>query len=157
MRTISDAQLQDFLAQAAAHPRGRINHNLHTHDEPVQRMLNALSMDTYLTPHKHENPDKVELLCALIGEVACIQFADGGAVREVHIIAPQGPVRLVDIAPRVYHTIMPLTPSVVLEIIQGPYDAATHKQFAPWCPLEGHADAPAYWAALRAQVAAWGR
>ena len=42
-------------------PRLRLNHNFHDDlADPINRMLNALEPGTYLQPHKHENPDKLD-------------------------------------------------------------------------------------------------
>lgn len=67
-------------------------------------------------------------------------------------MSPNGLVRGVDIAPRVYHNFVALTLCVVLEIIQGPYHAETHKQFAHFAPLEGTADCAAYLARLETYI-----
>lgn len=152
LRPVTDAFLHDLLEQARQSPRGRINYNLHAPEEPVQRMLNVVTPGSYITPHKHENPDKVELICPLIGRIAMYQFDVEGNVTGLHVVDASGPTRLVDIPPRTYHTFFALTPAAVLEIIQGPYDAKTHKKFAPWAPLEGDADANAYMERLLALV-----
>lgn len=138
MRTITHTQIRELIEEAEQSERKRMIFRLHEHDEPVQRMVNALVPGTYITPHKHENPDKVELMSILAGRVALIQFSDAGEIDEVHLISDRrDDAQIVDIPPRTYHTMVALEPSAVLEIIQGPYDAATHKQFAPFAPLEG--------------------
>ncbi|MCC6615913.1 MAG: WbuC family cupin fold metalloprotein [Anaerolineae bacterium] len=152
LRPLTDAFLHDLIEQAEQSPRGRVNYNLHAHDEPVQRMINVVTPGSYITPHKHENPDKVELICPLIGRIVMFQFDDVGEVTGLHVVDANGPTRLIDIPPRTYHTFFALTPTAVLEIIQGPYDAKTHKKFAPWAPLEGDAAAGAYMERLLALV-----
>ena len=152
LRPLTADFLHDLLEQAHRAPRGRINYNLHALDEPVQRMINVVTPGSYITPHKHENPDKVELICPLIGKIAMYQFDDQGNVTALHVVDAAGAIRVVDIPPRAYHTFFALTPAAVLEIIQGPYDAQTHKKFAPWAPLEGDADALAYMNRLLALV-----
>ncbi len=152
MRTLSSEFLQDLLDQASRAPRGRVNYNLHRADEPVQRMINAVQPGSYITPHKHENPDKVELIAPLIGRVVLFHFdADGGVIAH-HVLDAEGPLRAADIPARAYHTFFALTPAAVLEIIQGPYDAATHKKFAPWAPLEGTPETAAYMRTLLDRV-----
>lgn len=141
LRTITQAQINSLIEQAAQSPRKRTIYRLHEHHEPVQRMVNALVPGTYTPPHKHENPDKVELFTILVGRVAVLQFDSQGRVEEVQVMDAGGPVKVVDIAPRTYHALVALQPSAVVEIIQGPYDAATHKQFAPFAPAE---DAPGW-------------
>ena len=152
MRLITQELLEDLIERAQQSERKRVPYNLHEYHEPVQRMVNALIPGTYVTPHKHQNPDKVELIAVLIGKVACFKFSDTGEVQEVHVLEVDGPVRAVDIRPGIYHTFIALAPSAVLEIIQGPYHPDTHKQFASWAPLEGAPECAAYLARLEALV-----
>ncbi|MDX1994494.1 MAG: WbuC family cupin fold metalloprotein [bacterium] len=154
MRTITDAMITGFIEEAARSERKRTIYRLHEHEEPIQRMVNALVPGTYITPHQHGNPPKVELMCVLKGRVALLQFAPDGQVEEVHILDENGPVKIVDIAPGVFHNMVALTPCAVLEIIKGPYDAATHKQFAPFAPAEGDTASGDYLRQLEAHIAA---
>ncbi len=152
MRLITQELLDDLLAKAAADARGRVVYRFHEHEDPVQRMLNAITVGSYVTPHKHENPDKVELIAPLVGKAAMFQYDDAGEITELHIMSPDGAVRGVDIPARTYHNFVALTPCVVIEIIQGPYHAKTHKQFASFAPLEGSAECGAYLAKLEAYI-----
>lgn len=147
--------IADLMTQAQQSPRLRAIYRLHEHEEPVQRMVNALMPGTYTTPHKHENPDKVELFTILVGRVAIVEFDDAGTVQAVHLLETNGPVRMVDIAPRTWHALVALEPSAVVEIIQGPYEAATHKNFAPWAPAEGSPECQAYLEQLTGVVTQW--
>ncbi len=154
MRTITQELLDSLIERARQSARGRVNYNLHEPHEAVQRMVNALIPGTYVTPHKHQNPDKVELIAVLIGKVACFRFSDTGELQDVHILEERGPIRAVDIRPGVYHTFIALAPSAVLEIIQGPYHPDTHKQFAAWAPREGTPEAKVYLEGLEEIAAA---
>lgn len=147
---------QDLIAQlrddAQASERKRAIVRFHEHEEPVQRMLNALRDDSYVQPHRHANPDKVELFLALEGRLLVLLFDDEGAVASHAVLDAAGPVRGCEIPPRTWHALLALTPvAVALEIIQGPYDAATHKKFAPWAP-EAPAEGLAWMRARRDQV-----
>lgn len=155
LRSITQSFIDDLISQARNEPRKRKIFRLHEHYEPVQRMVNALISGTYVTPHKHENPDKVELFCILKGVVAILQFDDVGKVEAVVRLDANGHDKVVDIPPRTYHTIIPLEDSAVLEIIQGPYDALTHKQFATWAPQENDNNAQAYLASLTSIAKKW--
>ncbi|MGQ9888248.1 MAG: WbuC family cupin fold metalloprotein [Aggregatilineales bacterium] len=152
MRVIDQAMLAELLRQAAESPRRRAIYRLHEHQEPVQRMINAIVPGSYVQPHKHENPDKVELFAVLQGQVACLQFTDTGVLDMVVTLDASGPIRVVDIPPRVYHSIVALQPSALIEIIQGPYHAASHKHFAAWAPPEHSPDAAVYLSQLEEQV-----
>jgi cupin fold WbuC family metalloprotein len=144
IRTITQHLIEDLIAQAAASPRKRTIYRLHEHEEPVQRMVNAMIPGTYTPPHKHENPDKVEMFAILVGKIALLHFDDAGSVQAVYMLNANGPLKIADIAPRTYHALVALEPSAALEIIQGPYDVHTHKQFAPWSPAEGAPQASEY-------------
>lgn len=137
MRPIDLTLLDRLRHDAHASPRKRAIHRFHEHEEPVQRMLNALRDDSYVHPHRHANPDKVELFVALSGRLLALTFDEQGAVAAHFVLDPAGPVMGCEIPPRTYHAILALDPvAVALEIIQGPYDAATHKQFASWAPAD---------------------
>jgi cupin fold WbuC family metalloprotein len=152
MRTITSAQIDDLISQAAASDRKRTIFRLHEHHEPVQRMVNALVPGTYVTPHQHGDPPKVELLSILRGRVAVFHFEPDGQIRESHMLEAGGPVEVIDIAPGDIHSMIALEPAAVLEIVQGPYDPATHKQFAEFAPPEGDPAAVDYLAWLDAQT-----
>jgi cupin fold WbuC family metalloprotein len=140
MRPIDHSLLDTLITEAEASPRKRAIYRFHEHEEPVQRMLNAVRDDSYVQPHRHANPDKVELFVALSGRLLALTFDDEGHVLNHFVLDPQGPVMGCEIPPRTYHAVLALDPvAVALEIIEGPYDAATHKQFATWAPADERA------------------
>lgn len=155
LRIVTQFEIDDLIFQAKKSLRKRAVLRLHKHHEPVQRMLNAMIPGTYITPHKHENPDKVELFNILKGRIAVLQFDEVGEVEGVVILEAQGNNRIADIPARTYHTLIALEPSASLEIIQGPYDAKTHKHFAPWAPLEDNPKAHDYLMYLTSIVENW--
>lgn len=155
LRVITQFEIDDLIFQAKKSPRKRTMLRLHEHHEPVQRMVNAMIPGTYIPPHKHENPDKVELFSILKGRIAVLQFDDMGEVQGVVILEAHGQNKIVDIPPRTYHTLIALEPSASLEIIQGPYDEKTHKRFASWAPLEDNSKASDYLMYLVSIVENW--
>jgi cupin fold WbuC family metalloprotein len=155
MRIITRVQIDQLLHEAQHHPRQRVIFRLHEHHEKVQRMVNAMHPGTYITPHKHQDPDKVELFNIMVGRVAVLHFDEVGEVLDIHILDANGAVRVVDIPPRTYHTLIPLQPSVLLEIIEGPYDPETHKRLAPWAPTEDNPKAPDFRMYLTSVIHNW--
>lgn len=154
MRLIDDDLMAGLANEARASSRNRAIHRFHEHEEPVQRMLNALRDDSYVHPHRHADPDKVELFVTLQGRLLVLIFDDAGAVVRHAVLDPAGPVRGAEIPPRTWHALLALDPvAIALEIIQGPYDAATHKKFAPWAPEDAEAGL-AWIRGLRDQVLA---
>lgn len=155
LRSITRFDIDNLIRQAQNNDRKRHIFRLHEHHEPVQRMVNAMVPGTYIPPHKHENPDKVELFNILKGRIAILQFSETGEIEVVIKLETNGIFRVVDIPPRTYHSMIPLEASAVLEIIQGPYDAKTHKQFAPWAPKEDDPKASDYLMYLTSIVHNW--
>lgn len=155
LRTITVYDIDNLLRTAQKSPRKRAIMRLHEHEELVQRMVNALIPGTYVTPHKHENPDKVELFNILMGKCAVLHFDNRGEVAEVIKLSANGPIKIVEIPPRTYHSLIPLEPCALMEIIQGPYDQATHKQFAPWAPAEDNPKSEDYRLYLESVIHNW--
>lgn len=147
---LDDALMDQVRDNARQSDRRRAVHRFHQLAEPVQRMLNAIEPDSYVRPHKHADPDKVEMFLALRGRAAVVTFAEDGSVQGAVVIAARGGPRGAEIPPRTYHMVLSLEAGTVLfEIGQGPYEAATHKKWAPWAPAEGAPEGPAFLARIR--------
>ena len=139
MIIINEKVIKPVIDSAKASPRRRMNYNFHRHlDDPLQRMLNCLEPDTYIQPHKHENPDKVESFILLKGKVLVVEFDVDGKVTSYALLEAGTGTYGAEIAPRVFHCIIALEPgSVVYEVKNGPYSPLNDKNFAPWAPKEG--------------------
>ena len=155
MRAITTVDIEQLIWEASKTPRKRAILRLHEHEEVVQRMVNAVLPGTYIPPHKHENPDKVELFSILKGKVAVLKFNPIGEVEAVLEMSDSSPVKIVEIPPRTYHSIVAFQPSALLEIIQGPYTATTHKQMASWAPAEDSPKASDYLIYMTSIVDNW--
>jgi cupin fold WbuC family metalloprotein len=154
MKTVSDKLLNELHSKAKESPRKRTHHLFHQFEDPVQRMVNAMEPGSYIPPHKHQNPDKIEAFIILRGRAACLKFNDDGSVSEVHIIDESGPEYAVDIPPGTWHTFVSLKSGTALfEVIQGPYEPGNHKNLAPWAPSEE--EGAEYLKHLEDQVAKW--
>lgn len=140
---------EELMAQgceaARRSPRRRIIFPIHRKPEAmVQRMLNFMQPDTYVTPHRHPLDHAIETVQVLRGELGFLLFDQSGAVVSSHRLSEKDSVALLDIEPALWHGMVILAPdTVVLEIKRGPYDATTDKEFAPWAPGEGDPGAEA--------------
>ncbi len=146
MQRIDKALLSKLTAEARASKRLRKNYNFHQdYNEILQRWLNAIEPESYIQPHKHENPDKTEVVIALTGRFLVIEFDDPGNIIETMVLdAVNGPFGT-EISPRVYHTVISLEKGgVVYEFKEGPFDPANPKFFAPWAPAEDTEEAAIY-------------
>jgi cupin fold WbuC family metalloprotein len=149
-------ELIDLVAgEARQSARRRSNYNFHAggQDNP-QRFLNVILEGSYVRPHRHLTPPKAESFLVLNGHAVVFVFDDDGGVVSAHLLGPgayQGKTaaRGIDLRPGLWHSIAALTPVVVCyEVKPGPWDPATDKEFAPWAPEEGSAQAAQYLAAL---------
>ena len=132
---INNTLLEQVNQQALDSDRHRSIFRFHQHEEPVQRMINAIEPDSYVVPHKHEDPDKVEAFIILRGKAAVLCFDDNGTVIDWVLLDQAGGTPGVEIQPRTWHCLLALEPGTALyEVIEGPYENASHKTFASWAP-----------------------
>ena len=141
---------QDFLLpiieEGQTSSRKRKNYNFHPDaSDPMHRMIHATNPDTYVQPHKHENPDKTEAFIILKGKVLVVEFDDHGEIIDHMIMDPEKNEFGVEIPPRVWHTLITLEKdSIIYEVKSGPWDPSDDKFFAPWAPIEGEAGTKEY-------------
>jgi len=143
MKKVSEGLIKEVLQEARESSRKRAMHNLHEPDDTLQRMVNAGLADTYIPPHKHEDPDKLEIFIILKGKVGVIVFDDNGDVKEAIVLGEEN--KIFEVPARTWHCFVVLSEEAVLfEIIEGKYDAKTHKKFASWAPEENSEGAREY-------------
>jgi len=146
MIKINEKFINITSAKAKKSDRRRMNYNFHKEDSStLHRMLNAMEPDTYLQPHKHENPDKIEAFFVLRGRVLVLEFDDKGNIID-HIILDSKKGNFgAEIPPRTWHIIISLEKNTVAyEVKDGPYNPENDKIFAPWAPSEGDSEAQEY-------------
>jgi len=135
-----------LLQKAAKCERKRKNFNFHQHfSDRIHRMIHATNPETYVQPHKHENPDKMETFIILKGRVLVVEFSEKGEIIDHLILDPANGNYGAEIPPKIWHTLLTLEPdSLVYEIKDGPWDASDDKNFATWAPSEGETGCAAY-------------
>lgn len=142
MRKVSAVELDELVEKARLSPRKRAHLLLHNHSDPVLKLVMAMEPGTYAQPNRHPGKDRQELYVAIRGSFRIFFFGNDGNVSESTIISPKGEHIMVEVSPMEWHTLYPLeSGSVTMEIIKGPYDEKTFKEFAPWSPKE---DDPAH-------------
>ena len=135
LKLIESALLDETTRKAALSKRLRMNHNFHELPDNLQRMLNAVEPESYVQPHRHLDPPKVELFLILRGRAAIFLFDADGNIADFAVLFPNGPTPGVEIAPDQFHTIVSLEEGTIFfEVKDGPYVAATDKDFAAWAP-----------------------
>lgn len=141
MKYLDQALLDQIVTAARNAPRQRSNYNFHPElEDRVQRFVNAMEPQTYVCPHRHEGAHRWEMFLAIAGRAAVLTFSDDGEVLTRAELSEKGPVRAVELPGSTWHTLVSLESGTVLfETKEGPYQAASDKDFAPWAPREGHA------------------
>ena len=131
--------ISPLVEQAQISARRRKNYNFHEKaSDPIHRMLHGMETDTYVQPHKHQDPDKREAFIILRGKVLVIEYCDDGEVSDWLLMDPSTGCYGVEIPPRTWHNLICIeSGSVVYEVKDGPWDPADDKFFAGWAPREG--------------------
>lgn len=148
----------DFLdalsAEARQSPRLRKHFNLHaSHTEPVQRLFNAIEPGSYVPPHCHRSLPASENLLVLRGKLGLLLFDDAGTLASMRILEAAGPCCGVELAADVWHSVVSLVPgTVIMEIKQGPFIAATASEIAGWAAAEGGQEAASWLADMESAL-----
>jgi cupin fold WbuC family metalloprotein len=143
MIKITDELLNTISNEAKASDRKRCTYSFHnSNSDYIQRFLNAGEIGTYVRPHKHENPDRVEIFLILKGRFLVIEFDDDGEIIDHIILDSEKGKKGVEIPPKTWHSLIVLKEgSVLYEVKEGPFIMETDKIFAKWAPEEGTKEA----------------
>ena len=136
---IDNSLISPITEMARNSDRKRKNYNFHqTAADPMHRMLHGMEPETYVQPHKHENPDKREAFIILKGKVAAVEYSGSGEITDFCILDPDTGNFGIEFAPHLWHSLIALeSGTVVYEVKDGPWDPADDKFFASWAPRVG--------------------
>jgi cupin fold WbuC family metalloprotein len=128
-----------LIHEARQIDRKRRNFNFHQNaSDRVHRMLHAMEPETFVQPHKHENPDKIEAFLVLKGRVAAIEYDDNGEITDWMLLDPLTGSFGMEVPAKTWHSLICLeSGTIVYEVKDGPWNPADDKFFAPWSPKEG--------------------
>jgi cupin fold WbuC family metalloprotein len=149
---INQQLLKKLGMEAMALPRRRKNHNFHENNEAqAHRLLNAIEPNSYVMPHRHNDPNKGEAIICLSGKLGLIVFDPTGKVEQKLTLEAGSETVGVDIPYGVFHTVIALeSGTVFFEAKAGPFAPLKAEEQAPWAPGEGDALAGGYLATLYA-------
>jgi cupin fold WbuC family metalloprotein len=141
LQRLDQALFDRVASEARSLPRLRRNHNLHQESDPVQRFLNVMQPGTYVRPHRHlrSRPGAgFECFVVLQGAIGLLLLDCEGQVLQRERLAAAGPLRGIQLAEGILHTLVALEPdSVMMEIKEGPYEPTADKDFLTSFPAEG--------------------
>jgi len=137
MRLFAQSLLGELAATARASVRRRAHYNVHAGPaDAVQRFFVVAHQDAYFRPHRHSA--RSEMALVLRGHFALLTFDEAGRLTARYAVGVGQPDMGWEVPQATWHTLMALEDdSAFLEVKQGPYDATTASQFAPWAPAEG--------------------
>jgi cupin fold WbuC family metalloprotein len=96
-------------------------------------------------PHRHLDPNKDETILVLRGSLGLVLFDDTGAVIKALRLGPDAAAMGVDLPHGTWHAVFALeSGTVFFEAKAGPYLPLADAERAPWAPVEGSPEAPAY-------------
>jgi len=154
METFSKKKLKNLSTIALSSQRKRQHYNFHkSYDEKCQKLINAISVDSYIRPHRHLNDPKNEFLYALSGLFAILIFNDDGVIESLDFLCSDDLFDYniaVEIAPQSWHTVIALKDnSALLEVKDGPFKPEYAKEFADWAPAESSLESIKYFNELK--------
>jgi len=154
MQIFDNYLLKKLSSQARSNPRLRVNFNLHSsHEEPSQRLLNAMEPDSYIRPHRHQTDPKNECFIAIRGKLALVTFNDLGEIEQLVRFGFGEDAVGAELPPGVWHTVVCLEPGAIFfETKSGPFNPIAKKDMAPWAPEEGSDGALGYLQKLRSMI-----
>ena len=143
MKVFSADFLNELTAQAQGSPRKRQHRNIHeSYADPCQRLFNAIEPGSYIRPHRHAADPRDELLIAVRGLMALVEFDEQGKATGVVRFGVdrngEGLAVAAEVPATTWHTVIALVPGcVLLEVKAGPFDPSQPKDLAKWAPDEG--------------------
>jgi cupin fold WbuC family metalloprotein len=140
---------RESFAKAHASPRKRHPVLLHAPGAYFNEVYNFIGRESYMQPHLHPGPEKIETIQVLSGRAAVIYFDDQGRITKSTLLESSATDRI-EVPAFTWHTYVMLTEEVITyETMNGIYDPATWKTFAPWAPEENTSTAAGYLVMLR--------
>ncbi len=150
VQLIDRALLDQVSHMARESTRRRKNYNFHAADgDASHRLLNAMEPDSYIQPHRHNDPSKDETIIVLRGRFGVVFFDRCGAGPVTTVLDPGGPTVGVTVPHGIFHTLVALAPEgIFFESKAGPYRPLTTDERAQWSPAEQDTAASEYLARL---------
>lgn len=145
MNVFYEKTLNGLNDSAGSNSRLRQHLNIHeSFQEPCQRLFNAVHVGSYIHPHRHLLDSKKELLLAVKGKFAIIEFSHVGGFNNATVFGSEKYCDSedssygVEIPTDRWHTVIALAEgSVLLEVKEGPFIPDSAKELASWAPSVG--------------------
>ncbi len=153
MSSLSRSETADGLRRAAESSRRRHAKILHSPGDEFNRVFNFIMADSYMQPHQHPGPEKIEKITVMSGIMAVFLFTDQGDIGRLAFLE-KGVVEMIEIPAFTWHTYVMMSHSAVsYETMMGQYEPRSWKEFARWAPAENTPESVEYLASLKSEAA----
>ena len=141
---LQNDEISVYFRSANKSSRRRMPKVLHNKGEYLNRVFNFILFDSYMQPHRHPSPEKIEKMHLIQGSFALLFFDDSGVI-ENSVILEASKRNYIEVPAFTWHTYVMLSDEVVVyETMEGVYHPDTWKELAKWAPTEDHKNAPSY-------------
>lgn len=149
---LSSDDARALLDHAAASTRRRHPKILHAPGDEFNRVFNGMMHDSYMQPHHHPGPEKIERIYLIEGRIVVLFFDERGAIQRT-VLLERGGVDMVEVPAFAWHTYVILSDhAITYETMMGRYEPATWKEMAAWAPTESDGSSAEYLATLKRQA-----
>lgn len=141
---LKNSEMEYFFNLAANSERRRHAKILHAPGDEFNHVFNFMQHDSYMQPHLHPGPEKIEKISIVEGKVAVIYFDELGGCRECTVLS-KGGIESIEVPAFTWHTYVILSSrAATYETMMGVYDPLTWKHMASWAPREADSNARSY-------------
>jgi cupin fold WbuC family metalloprotein len=152
---LTEQEIQDGLKEADASPRRRYPKILHKQGAEFNEVINFMMQDSYMQPHLHPGPEKIEKIYLVQGKLATLFFDDHGVVKQCTILE-KGGTEMIEVPAFTWHTYVMLSDSAITyETMMGKYDPQTWKDFFTIAPPENSPESMPYLQTLKVEAEKW--
>ena len=140
---------KEMLKEANNSIRKRYSHILHETGDEFNHAFNLMLNNSYMQPHYHPSPEKVEKIHIIKGSVTCLFFNNIGEIIYKKKLDKEK-IDLLSVPAYQWHTyIIDTEIAVTYETMLGKYDPKTWKTMANWAPKEQTEDCDRYLKSLK--------
>jgi len=152
---ISREDIQRHFDACRKSERYRFPKILHSKGDYVNKVFNFVLYESYMKPHLHPGPEKIEKMYLVRGSFALFIFNNDGHIENIHILE-KDKKEFVSVPAFTWHTYVMLSKEVIIyEEMEGFYNPDTWKKMATWAPNEGTSEAITYLKDLRTKISAF--
>ena len=137
-------EIEHFFNLAGNSKRRRHAKILHASGDEFNKVFNFMHHDSYMQPHLHPGPEKIEKIYIVYGKISVLYFNERGVCIECTILE-KGAIECIEVPAFTWHTyVIHSDRAMTYETMMGVYQPDTWKRMASWAPSEDQVDSQIY-------------